>query len=1654
MAMPIQVFYFGDQSMEPYDSVADLLRETQASIALPEFLCSAFDTLQSAISALLPAEQSLFTGRDFGQILEYVRVNEIRHTAVSYRFDSVLKFHTEAYSLKNPAILASSLSMTLSGPPSFLQDFLSSEPIRLARKLPLPIYGPFHAPHLQLLHVDAIIGESEFFERPVEKYQSLLRPNLQVDSSAPSLRQLLVRAVGDILQVPLDIDDDFRQVLERVQVRKMQLTSIGPARMSHLERALNPVDVHQLGSPKLQLRNNSAHATDHRNSIAVVGMAGRFADAQNVDELWKVLIDNKDLHRMIPIDRFDVRTHVDPTGQIKNTSLTPYGCFDEHVGEFDISLFKMSPKEATQTDPLQRMMLLTAYEALESAGYYDNGDQDVRPRNGTFYGVGADDYRQVNSSQDVDINYVTGGIRAFGPGRVSYYFGWEGPSMVVDTACSASAVAIYQAISSLRLKECDIALAGGANLLTCSDLFAGLSRAKFVSSTGPCKTFDESADGYCRADASATVVLKRSRDSIRDKDNILGVIHSIETHHSGTAISLTHPEADTQSALFESVLRSAGMSIDYVDHIELHGTGTQAGDLAEASSVLRLLKEPRPRDRPLTVSSVKPNVGHSEAASGVTSLIKGLLMLQQKIIPRHIGIKTRFNPKLPPLGDFNVVIPSINMPYNAVSTDSKRRMLVNNFNATGGITAMLLEEYCPATAIGKDVRQHHPITFSAASEIALAHSRIRLLKHLKANTNIEISNLSYTLTARRLHHNFRFACTAGSTKDLMDKLQTELSALSCASKPGTSVFGVFVFTGQASSYSGMAKILFETNSAFRSHVHRSDAACQDMGLPSFVEVIAGDEAHYSKYSQTQSQLALVALEIALAYLLESWGIRPKAVIGHSLGEYSALCVSKVLSLADTLHLVGKRGLLLESACEHNEYSMAAVALSPLELEKTLQAFRFSECEIACLNAPDQTVVSGPDTVIEPLIAQFKANGARVTKLRIPYAFHSKQMDAISLDFQKIAQSIPFKKPSVPLASTLLGEVVEEEGILNTEYLVRQTRETVRFQDALHKLEGLLEDGQTPLWMEVGPGPACLPMIASTFGAKATNLVCALDPRKPNWLTISDLTTKYYSSGGHVRWDEYHKEYLHALSLLQLPSYPFDLKKYWIQYDGDWAIQKNQKASIRSKAARPATPVLESSTLHRLDNDTVHQGTRKLVFTSKLSNEEPESIYIDMALAATSYLYETSDRGSESPAMEVSTLVMSSDLSRFVPQNVELIAKQCPSDTDVVEISVTSLDHGNVELLRCKVVTSDGKDWVADANNHAYLYQSRMDLLGLFLANGHTLKLAPSEVYQNSSSLPNFEDKFQGIQEILLNLESLEAVAKIILPPSKEIYICDPHWLDNFTRVPSLVVNHGRTADNHFSCRGWSSLHILLRLESGTIYRAHVRMQPCGQGNSMIGDLHILDEGGRAAVVIKSIQFKPVVSSKVEIVPQSTGSSTRNKLPNGAADHIGASDSPTPNFPRDNGTIANGFEASNHSEANEVGHDALTVNHSTTLPVQKLANGIRASTEKRSDETPQLINAVLPKPAAEQPHDEEVLLGGSDRPVEFDKVLAVVGDEIGLEPDSLTDNILLEDLGIDSIIQISLIARLEEHLAKPLPQGFFVEFNSIAKLRRYFCGSSE
>lgn len=315
----------------------------------------------------------------------------------------------------------------------------------------------------------------------------------------------------------------------------------------------------------------------------------------------------------VPNDRFDIDTHCDPSGETKNTIITPYGCFLDRPGFFDARLFNMSPREAAQTDPGHRLLLMTTYEALEMAGYTPEGSPSYAgERVGTFFGQTLDDYRETNASQDIEMYYVTGGIRAFGAGRLNYHYKWSGPSYCVDAACSSSALSIQMAVAALRSHECDTAVAGGSNIITGSDMSSGLSRGSFLSPTGPCKTFDNSADGYCRGEGVGTVILKRVQDALAEGDNIQAIIKSAATNHSAFASSITHPHSGAQQSLMRQVLQDAHLEADDIDYVEMHGTGTQAGDATEFVSVTNVLSG-RAKDNPLHVGAIKANVGHAEA---------------------------------------------------------------------------------------------------------------------------------------------------------------------------------------------------------------------------------------------------------------------------------------------------------------------------------------------------------------------------------------------------------------------------------------------------------------------------------------------------------------------------------------------------------------------------------------------------------------------------------------------------------------------------------------------------------------------------------------------------------------------------------------------------------------------------------------------------------------------------------------------------------------------------------------------------------------------------------------------------------------------------------------------------------------------------------
>lgn len=1120
--------------------------------------------------------------------------------------------------------------LTVSGPPSILNELRQSPTFAPVACRLISIHAPYHTP--LLFSKDDI---HEIVEVTVNDNWASRNVHFPVISSATgrliwagNFRALLQSAIEDVLLRPVDwikVQDGMQTTLPSTSMVKYEVIPIATQAGTLLSRGLQQRVVNS--TPLIPIHICNPPTPNSRSKIAIVGMSGRFPGAANTEGLWEILSKGLDMCKEVPPSRWSNETHVDPTGKRKNTSRTPWGCWLDNPELFDARFFNISPREAPQVDPAQRLALLTAYEAIEQAGIVPGRTPSTQQdRVGVFYGTASNDWCETNSSQDIGTYFIPGASRAFIPGRINYVFKFSGPSFNTDTACSSSLAAIHLACNSLWRGDIDTAIAGGTNCLTNPDMTAGLDRGHFLSTTGNCKTFDDTADGYCRGEGVATVVLKRLDDALADNDPILGVILAAYTNHSAEAESITRPHVGAQKAILGYLLNQSGIHPYDVDYIEMHGTGTQAGDLREMTSVLGTFAphstgpQKRRDDQRLYLGSIKANIGHGGSASGVSALIKILLMMQKNMIPPHCGIKTRLNRKFPTdLNERNVHIPFQSCIWPQHHDHRSRRAIINNFSAAGGNSSLLVEEAPRFTQKNSiDCRSSHVLTISAKCSTALkgnANSLLRYLENIlgQDDSDITLSQLSYTTTARRIHHSHRLAVTGSTIADIVTSLQAILREDSSFSNCGPGPKAIFTFTGQGAQYPGMGEHFFKTLSFFRSEVHRFDQIAQKMGFPSFLPVfVSGAGTRLDKFTPTAVQLANTCMQIALARLWISWGIKPTAVIGHSLGEYAALNIAGVLSDADTIFLVGRRAQLLEEKCQRGTHSMLAVLAPPSMINSVL--LDSSNVEIACINAPEETVLSGPAAQITSVRQELIERNIRCTLLQVPFAFHSSQVDPILKDFELSATGVTFRKPSMPVISPLLGTAVTDQGILSAEYLARHCREPVNMLQALQTASATKIIGSKSFFIEFGPHPVVSGMVKSCLGNEITCL-STLRRNKEPWTILADSIAALYRAGAGVNWSEYHHDFSAAQRVIPLPAYSWDLNPYWIQYRNDWSLRKGDSITDGNNAVaktpetpiyRPSPPLVQSpitTTLHRLVEEKSDPGKFVVIYESDVSRPD-------------------------------------------------------------------------------------------------------------------------------------------------------------------------------------------------------------------------------------------------------------------------------------------------------------------------------------------------------------------------------------------------------------------------------------------------------------------
>ncbi|MGD7248001.1 type I polyketide synthase, partial [Ralstonia pseudosolanacearum] len=780
---------------------------------------------------------------------------------------------------------------------------------------------------------------------------------------------------------------------------------------------------------------------DGQDPIAIIGMAFRLPgesgrDADTDAAFWRLLDGAGCAIRPMPAERFRA-----PAG------IPGFGAYLNQVDRFDAAFFGMSPREAMNTDPQQRLLLEVAWHALEDAGLPPG---DLRGSDsGVFVGIGTADYGHLPfiSGDDAhfDAYWGTGTSFAAACGRLSFTFGWEGPSMAVDTACSASHSALHLAVQALRARECGMALSAGVKLQLLPEIDRVLHKAGMLAADGRCKTLDASADGYVRGEGCVVLVLKRLSDALADGDAIRAVIRDTLVRQDGAGSSLSAPNGEAQQRLLSLALARAGLAPSEIDYIELHGTGTRLGDPIEYQSVADVFGGRAPDD-PLWIGSVKTNIGHLESAAGAAGLVKTVLALEQARIPPLVGLKG-----INPLIDLDAI--PARAPAHTVDWPARqavRRAGVTSYGFAGTIAHVILEQapQAPVAQVAgtEPTRGPHLFLLSARSPDALRRLAAAYRDTLAGTADLAV--LANGMARQREHHALRAAVVASDHDECARALDRLAAPDAAAPEAVTRAPRVgFLFTGQGSQYAGMTRALYAAQPDFRAALDAADAALAPH-LGRSILALMHDDAQRDALQQTaHAQPALFACGYALAAMWQAWGVVPAVLVGHSIGEFAAMVVAGAMTLEDAARLIVRRGALMQALPAGG--AMLAARATPRHAHDLLAALApavAAEVSLAAINGPQDVVFSGSAAGIDAVRARLDAQQLDARPLAVSHAFHSPLLDPMLGDWAEACADAQSAPPRIPLISTLTGAPMATAP--DAAYWSAHARQPVRFAEAL------------------------------------------------------------------------------------------------------------------------------------------------------------------------------------------------------------------------------------------------------------------------------------------------------------------------------------------------------------------------------------------------------------------------------------------------------------------------------------------------------------------------------------------------------------------------------------------------------------------------------
>ncbi|MFJ6780853.1 type I polyketide synthase [Streptomyces yangpuensis] len=888
--------------------------------------------------------------------------------------------------------------------------------------------------------------------------------------------------------------------------------------------------------------------------VAVIGMALRLPGASTPEELWRNVAEGRESVRTFTREQL-VAAGI-PSSDADHPDYVPVHGVIDGIEEFDADLFGFSPREAQLTDPQQRKFLEVAYEALEASGYMEQrGDNRI----GVFAGTGSNTYllRNVLPHRDIvaDVGETASLIAAekdHVATRTSHRLDLHGPAMTVQTSCSTSLVAVHMAVQTLLAGDADIVIAGGASIHVPQQTGHLFSPNGVASRDGKCRAFDVNASGTVFGSGVAAVVLRRLEDALDAGDTVYGVIRGSAINNDGARkVGYTAPSVPGQAAVIRAAHAAAGVSADSVSYIETHGTGTEVGDVIEVEALKEAFSPSDRAPASCVLGTLKPNIGHVDITAGVSGLIKAVLALWHKQLPPSINV-TSTNPELK-LEQSPFCINRSLRPWP--QGGGPRRAGVSSFGLGGTNAHVVLEEAPPSPRRRESAPRPRLLPLSARTTGAVEAMAARLESWSDAHPDANLADVAYTLQERRRSYQSRMAVVAAERSDLREQLAHSLPR-AAVRRPTIG----FMFSGYGDQSPGMATGLYAHYAVFRDAFDE----CAELLRPflgvdvrTLVCAIPSDfvAAQRALDLPSTAQPVLFSVEYALARLLMSWGLQPKAVFGHSLGEYVAACVAGALSLPDALRLVVTRATLLDGV---GTGAMTAV----LADESTVLTELGEHLSLAAVNAVGSVVVSGPVEPMEAFESRMAARGVKHRRLSIHVAGHSSMLDPILDSFRTVALGIDHQPLRIPMISAMTGERVEKDARLDAEYWTRHLRETVRFAQAAGHAVAL----RNPVLLEIGPGHALTHLVRQAAGTRAVTAVPTLpgrgddvDPLQAVLQAVGDA----WCAGAEPDW--------RALRLdsdprnAALPGYPFEKQRHWLDAPRGAAVPHSEAPPLESSS---------------------------------------------------------------------------------------------------------------------------------------------------------------------------------------------------------------------------------------------------------------------------------------------------------------------------------------------------------------------------------------------------------------------------------------------------------------------------------------------------------